>query len=51
VSAALDDDLRFADLFCGAGGSIRGLVGAGLKLVLGANHSPRFIETVSTKAS
>lgn len=48
MTAALDDDLTFTDLFCGAGGSIRGFVDAGLTLVLGANHSPRSIETVST---
>lgn len=47
MTAALDDDLTFEDLFCGAGGSIRGLVDAGFKLVLGVNHSPRSIETVS----
>jgi DNA (cytosine-5)-methyltransferase 1 len=45
---SIDDDLTFADLFCGAGGSIRGLVDAGFRLVLGANHSDRAIETVST---
>lgn len=39
--------LRFKDLFCGAGGSISGLVEAGFELVLGANHSARAIETVS----
>lgn len=38
----------FADLFCGAGGSINGFVDAGLELIIGANHSPRAIETVST---
>lgn len=40
--------LTFADLFCGAGGSINGMVDAGLELIVGANHSPRAIETVST---
>lgn len=38
----------FNDLFCGAGGSIDGLVAAGGELVLGANHWERAIETVST---
>lgn len=47
MSVTLDDELTFTDLFCGAGGSIRGFVDAGLKLVVGANHSPRSIETVS----
>jgi DNA (cytosine-5)-methyltransferase 1 len=37
----------FVDLFCGAGGSIDGLVAAGGRLVLGANHWDRAIETVS----
>lgn len=37
----------FVDLFCGAGGSIDGLVAAGGRLVLGANHWARAIETVS----
>lgn len=40
MTAALDDDLTFEDLFCGAGGSIRGLVDAGFKLVLGVDRSP-----------
>jgi len=40
--------LTFTDIFCGAGGSIRGLVDAGFDLVLGANHWERAIETVST---
>jgi DNA (cytosine-5)-methyltransferase 1 len=38
----------FTDLFCGAGGSISGMVEAGAELVLGANHSAKAIETVST---
>lgn len=37
----------FKDLFCGAGGSIDGLVAAGGELVVGANHWDRAIETVS----
>lgn len=37
----------FKDFFCGAGGSISGLVAAGGELVLGANHWDRAIETVS----
>lgn len=40
--------VTFADLFCGAGGSINGMVDAGFELVVGANHSERAIETVST---
>jgi DNA (cytosine-5)-methyltransferase 1 len=47
MTAARDDDLTFNDLFCGAGGSITGMVDAGFDLVLGANHDPRSIETVS----
>lgn len=39
--------ITFADLFCGAGGSINGMVEAGFELILGANHSERSIETVS----
>lgn len=48
MTASLDDDLTFADLFCGAGGSVTGMVDAGFRLVVGANHDPRSIETVST---
>lgn len=40
--------LTFCDLFCGAGGSINGFVDAGMTLIVGANHSKRAIETVST---
>jgi DNA (cytosine-5)-methyltransferase 1 len=36
------------DLFCGAGGSISGMEEAGFEIVLGANHDPVSIETVST---
>lgn len=35
----------FVDLFCGAGGSSTGLVLAGWRLLLGANHDERAIET------
>jgi DNA (cytosine-5)-methyltransferase 1 len=35
------------DLFCGAGGSISGMEEAGFEIVLGANHDPVSIETVS----
>lgn len=38
----------FVDLFCGAGGSINGMVDAGFELAVGANHDARSIETVST---
>lgn len=37
--------LTFTDIFCGAGGSSTGLVGAGLELRLAANHWQRAIET------
>jgi DNA (cytosine-5)-methyltransferase 1 len=37
--------VRFIDIFCGAGGSSLGLTGAGLELVLAANHWQRAIET------
>ena len=43
-----EESFTFVDLFCGAGGSIDGLVAAGGRLVLGANHWERAIETVST---
>lgn len=46
--SAVDDDLSVADLFCGAGGSITGMAQAGFRPVIGVNHSPRSIETVST---
>lgn len=39
------DVLTFTDIFCGAGGSSTGLVAAGLKLTLAANHWARAIET------
>jgi len=48
VTAAFAADVDFADLFCGAGGSITGMVNAGFRLVVGANHDARSIETVST---
>lgn len=35
-----DLDADFTDLFCGLGGSTRGLVEAGLRLRLGMNHDP-----------
>lgn len=38
----------FVDLFCGAGGSINGMVDAGFELLVGANHWTRAIETVSS---
>lgn len=47
MTLALDDDLTVADLFCGAGGSITGMAQAGFRPVIGVNHSPRSIETVS----
>lgn len=37
--------LTFTDIFCGAGGSSTGLVGAGYELSLAANHWPTAIET------
>lgn len=37
--------LTFTDIFCGAGGSSIGLAGAGMELLLAANHWPRAIET------
>lgn len=40
--------VTFVDLFCGAGGSVTGMVDAGFELVVGANHDARSIETVST---
>lgn len=40
--------VTFKDLFCGAGGSISGMKAAGFELKLGANHSPRAIETAGT---
>jgi DNA (cytosine-5)-methyltransferase 1 len=39
--------VTFADLFCGAGGSVTGMVNAGFELIVGANHDARSIETVS----
>lgn len=42
------EDNTLADLFCGAGGSITGMEQAGFVPVVGANHSPRAIETVSS---
>lgn len=39
--------LTFTDIFCGAGGSSNGLVGAGMELKLAANHWARAIETHS----
>jgi DNA (cytosine-5)-methyltransferase 1 len=47
VSLDFVESFDFVDLFCGAGGSIDGLVAAGGRLVLGANHWDRAIETVS----
>ena len=37
--------LTYTDIFCGAGGSSIGMTGAGLRLVLAANHWNRAIET------
>lgn len=51
MTAALDDDLTFTDVFCGAGGSIDGMVNAGFKFVVGANHWARAIETVAANYS
>lgn len=48
MAAPFAQDVDFSDLFCGAGGSINGMVDAGFRLVVGANHDPRSIETVST---
>lgn len=42
------EQFDFVDLFCGAGGSIEGMVAAGGTLRLGANHWDRAIETVSS---
>jgi DNA (cytosine-5)-methyltransferase 1 len=39
--------LTYTDIFCGAGGSSIGMTGAGLRLILGANHWARAIETHS----
>lgn len=47
MSVTYAADVDFSDLFCGAGGSIDGMVDAGFRLVVGANHDPRSIETVS----
>ncbi len=47
TATAVASDVDFADLFCGAGGSINGMVDAGFRLVVGANHDARSIETVS----
>ena len=46
MRAALGDD-SFGDMFCGAGGSSTGLVEAGWRLVVAANHWQRAIETHS----
>lgn len=43
--ATIDDDLTAVDLFCGGGGSGRGLVEAGWRLLAAANHSKISIAT------
>jgi DNA (cytosine-5)-methyltransferase 1 len=44
-TVAIDHDLDFTDIFCGAGGSSIGLAAAGYTLKLAANHWDRAIET------